>query len=129
MRFKQTICSIPDGITLIPVISDLCFIPDFASKEHSGGGGGDSLPSPGDDSQPAATNSVAKSIITSTRAMNFWIIRRYKADTQKDEIVCLKEERLPKVDKEECGTIVEVLVPVSSDNMHIFKSSGSWRQH
>ena len=44
-----------------------CSVPVFASKEHSGGGG-DSLPSPGDDSHPAATNSVAKSIITSTRA-------------------------------------------------------------
>lgn len=79
-------------------------------------------------SQRLVPNSVTL-IITSTRTMDHWIIRRYKADMQKDEIVCLKEERLPKVDKEECGTIVEVLVPVSSDNMHIFKSSGLWCQH
>lgn len=62
--------------------------------------------------QRLVPNSVTL-IITSTRSSDYWTIRRYRADTEKDEIVCLKEERLPKIDKEECGTIVEVLVPVS----------------
>ena len=62
--------------------------------------------------QRLVPNSVTL-IITSSKTLDYWIIRRYRADTQKDEIVCLKEERLPKVDNEECGTIVEVLVPVS----------------
>ena len=60
--------------------------------------------------QRLVPNSVTL-IITSTKSSDYWTIRRYKADTEKDEIVCLKEERLPKIDKEECGTIVEVLVP------------------
>lgn len=62
--------------------------------------------------QRLVPNSVTL-IITSTKFSDYWTIRRYRADTEKDEIVCLKEERLPKIDKEECGTIVEVLVPVS----------------
>ena len=62
--------------------------------------------------QRLVPNSVTL-IITSTKSSDYWTIRRYRADTEKDEIVCLKEERLPKIDKEECGTIVEVLVPVS----------------
>ena len=62
--------------------------------------------------QRLVPNSVTL-IVTSTKSSDYWTIRRYRADTDKDEIVCLKEERLPKIDKEECGTIVEVLVPVS----------------
>ncbi len=62
--------------------------------------------------QRLVPNSVTL-IITSTKSSDCWTIRRYRADTEKDEIVCLKEERLPKIDKDECGTIVEVLVPVS----------------
>ena len=61
--------------------------------------------------QRLVPNSVTL-IITSTKTSNYWTIRRYRADTEKDEIVCLKEERLPKIDKDECGTIVEILVPV-----------------
>ena len=64
--------------------------------------------------QRLVPNSVTL-IVTSTKSSDYWTIRRYRADTEKDEIVCLKEERLPKIDKEECGTIVEVLVPVSCD--------------
>mmetsp|Transcript_15518 Transcript_15518/g.31421 ORF Transcript_15518/g.31421 Transcript_15518/m.31421 type:complete len:910 (+) Transcript_15518:36-2765(+) len=60
--------------------------------------------------QRLVPNSVTL-IVTSTKSSDYWTIRRYRADTDKDEIVCLKEERLPKIDKEECGTIVEVLVP------------------
>jgi len=62
--------------------------------------------------QRLVPNSVTL-IVTSTKTSDYWTIRRYRADTEKDEIVCLKEERLPKIDNEECGTIVEVLVPVS----------------
>lgn len=62
--------------------------------------------------QRLVPNSVTL-IITSTKSSDSWTIRRYKADTEKDEIVCLKDERLPKMEKNECGTIVEVLVPVS----------------
>lgn len=61
--------------------------------------------------QRLVPNSVTL-IITSTKTSDYWTIRRYRADTEKDEIVCLKEERLPKIDKDECGTIVEILVPV-----------------
>eukprot|EP00984_Skeletonema_dohrnii_P038835 scaffold42543_cov155-Skeletonema_dohrnii-CCMP3373.AAC.1 len=56
--------------------------------------------------QRLVPNSVTL-IVTSTKSSDYWTIRRYRADTDKDEIVCLKEERLPKIDKEECGTIVE----------------------
>jgi hypothetical protein len=68
--------------------------------------------------QRLVPNSVTL-IVTSTKTSDHWTIRRYRADTEKDEIVCLKEERLPKIDKEECGTIVEVLVPVSRVVLHI----------
>ena len=69
--------------------------------------------------QRLVPNSVTL-IITSTKKSDYWTIRRYRADTEKDEIVCLKEERLPKIDKDECGTIVEILVPVGLSSVFAF---------
>ena len=53
------------------------------------------------------------SITSATASSNQWTRAVYEPDTCADSIVCKKREQFPKHNKDECGTTISLLVPVS----------------
>jgi len=61
--------------------------------------------------QRLVPNSFA-SITSASAQSTHWVRSRYVVDTQKDAVICVKEESLPKKRSNESGTAVSLLVPV-----------------
>ena len=64
--------------------------------------------------QRLVPNSFA-SITSATAKSTHWTRSRYVVDAQRDVVLCVKEEKLPKNQSNESGTAVSLLVPVSSN--------------